>query len=258
LRKVLLAGFILLGLAGVGVGAMENNKTGTTQEQIPQSVKDEMAKAFPTMQFGTINGEPKLSEETGLYEVIVGGDVYYFSPKGYMFVGRILTADGRDLTREKLMKVQAERVKTMPLSKALKIGNGPNTVIEFTDPDCPYCRRVNTYLSSRTDLTRYIFLFPLPMHPDAPRKVAYILSAKDQAAALREAFSGKLDKLDKKTPSIPLSTEAFKQVEELVIIARTVGVRGTPNLWVNGTFVGGADIAQITSLLSGGKEVAKK
>jgi len=255
LKKVLLAGFILLGLAGVGVGAMENNNAGTTQEQIPQKVKDEMAKAFPTLQFGTINGNPKLSEETGLYEVIVGGEVFYFSPKGYMFVGRILTADGRDLTREKLVKVQAERVKTMPLSKALKIGNGPNTVIEFTDPDCPYCRKVNTYLSSRNDLTRYIFLFPLPMHPDAPRKVAYILSAKDQAAALREAFSGKLDQ---KTPSIPLSTEAFKQVEELVTIARTVGVRGTPNLWVNGTFVGGADIAQITSLLSGGKEDAKK
>jgi len=253
LRKVLLAGFILLGLTGVGVGAMENNNAGT--EQIPQRVKDEMAKAFPNLQFGTINGNPKLSEETGLYEVIVGGEVYYFSPKGYMFVGRILTADGRDLTREKLMKVQAERVNTMPLSKALKIGNGPNTVIEFTDPDCPFCRRVNKYLSSRTDLTRYIFLFPLPMHPDAPRKVAYILSAKDQAGALQEVFSGQLDK---KSSAGPQSPESMKQVEELVTIARSVGVRGTPNLWVNGTFVGGADIAQIALLLSGGKEVVKK
>lgn len=253
MKKVLLAGFILLGLAGVGVGAMEDKNAGTAQ--IPQSVKDEMAKAFPNLQFGTINGEPKLSEETGLYEVMVGGEVFYFSPKGYIFVGKILTADGRDLTHEKLVKVQAERVKTMPLSKALKIGNGPNTVIEFTDPDCPFCRRVNTYLSSRNDLTRYIFLFPLPMHPDAPRKVAYILSAKDQAAALHEAFSGKLDK---KTPSIPQSPESMKQVEELVTIARTVGVRGTPNLWVNGTFIGGADITQIASLLAGGKEVAKK
>ncbi|MDD3295065.1 MAG: DsbC family protein [Geobacteraceae bacterium] len=254
MRKVLLAGYILLGLTGVGV-AMENNNAGTKQEKIPQRVKDEMAKAFPNLQFGAINGNPKLSEETGLYEVIVGGEIYYFSPKGYIFVGKILTADGRDLTREKLVKLQAERVKTMPLQKALKIGNGPNTVIEFTDPDCPFCRKVHKYLSSRSDLTRYIFLFPLPMHPDAPRKVAYILSAKDQASALKEVFSGQLDN---KTSAGPQSTETMKQVEELVTIARTLGVRGTPNLWVNGTFVGGADIAQIASLLSGGKEVVKK
>jgi len=136
----------------------------------------------------------------------------------------------------------------------LKIGNGPNTVIEFTDPDCTYCRRVDKYLNSRSDVTRYVFLFPLPMHPNASKKAAYILSAQDNAAAFREVFSGQLDNASF-LPSNPVSK---KQVDDLLVIARTVGVRGTPNLWVNGTFVGGADIAQIESLLKDGKEVTKK
>ena len=32
---------------------------------------------------------------------------------------------------------------TLNLDKALKIGTGKTTIIEFTDPDCPYCRQLH-------------------------------------------------------------------------------------------------------------------
>jgi thiol:disulfide interchange protein DsbC len=34
---------------------------------------------------------------------------------------------------------------TLDLDKALRIGTGKTTVIEFTDPDCPYCRKAYQY-----------------------------------------------------------------------------------------------------------------
>jgi len=47
----------------------------------------------------------------------------------------------------------------LDLSKALVIGNGPKTVIEFTDPDCPFCRKAASYFANRTDVTKYVFLY---------------------------------------------------------------------------------------------------
>ena len=65
---------------------------------------------------------------------------------------------------------------TLDLTKAVKIGNGKTMVIEFTDPDCPFCRKAEAYLQKRTDLTRYIFFIPLKSHPASKGKVQYILS----------------------------------------------------------------------------------
>ncbi|MRR55429.1 MAG: DsbC family protein [Deltaproteobacteria bacterium] len=248
MNKVISAvtGCILLGLTSYGMGAMPK----TNEDK----AKDELIKAFPNLAIGSISEDPQFTALTGLYEVVVGDQVYYFSEKGYLFVGKIYTKDGRNLTEEKLTKVLSEKLKRLPLTKAIKIGNGPNTIVEFTDPDCPYCRVVNKYLSKRKDVTRYIFMFPLPMHKNAANKAAYILSAKNKEAAHLEVFSEQSAKMSFLSPT----PEGAKLVEESLAIARTVGIRATPTLWVNGNFVGSADLDRIAALLKDGKEVAKK
>ena len=37
------------------------------------------------------------------------------------------------------------------VSKAITIGSGPKTVVEFTDPDCPFCRKASKYFEGRRD-----------------------------------------------------------------------------------------------------------
>ena len=139
----------------------------------------------------------------------------------------------------------ANAVDTVDLDKALKVGSGSITVIEFTDPDCPYCRRAEEFFGKRTDVTRYIFLVPLPMHPDAPAKAQHILSAADGARAYTEVMGGSLDR--KKPEGI---TEQGKQrLAEHEKIARGAGVGGMPTFIISGLVIEGLDLNKIKKVL---------
>lgn len=213
-----------------------------------QTETDILKKSFPNLRVDSVTESPV----KGLYEIVAGEQVLYFSPDGYLMFGEIWSKDGKNLTAEMRDKVLAEKVKSIPLDKAFKIGNGPRQVIEFTDPDCPYCRKVDGLLSKRTDITRYVFFFPLrQIHPDAEKKVLYILSQKDGEKAFREVVSGALD-----GKPLPETAQKNAMLEEMEKVAKSVGVRGTPALWIDGTAVNGADIPRITALLDG-KEVKR-
>ena len=205
-----------------------------------------LKKNFPNLRVDSVKESPI----KGLYEIVAGNQVFYFSPDGYLMFGELWSKDGKNLTAEMREKVLSEKVKSIPLDKALKIGSGPRQVIEFTDPDCPYCRKVDEFLAKRTDVTRYVFFFPLrQIHPDAEKKARYILSQKDREKAFREVVSGALD-----GKPAPESVHQDAMLEEMEQVAKSVGVRGTPALWIDGIAVNGADIPRITALLDG-KEV---
>jgi thiol:disulfide interchange protein DsbC len=161
------------------------------------------------------------------------------------------TSAGQNITGEKKRDLKAkfqakalEKIKDLPLEKAVKVGNGPKKVIEFTDPDCPYCRKASEALKSRTDITRYVFLTPLA-HPNAITKVHYILSSKDQEKAYHDMMEGK--------PVPASSTEYSKavkdQAEEFMSLAKSLAIDGTPTFFINGQQVVGADMDRINTLL---------
>jgi thiol:disulfide interchange protein DsbC len=119
-------------------------------------------------------------------------------------------------------------------ANSIVIGSGPNYVVEFMDPDCPYSRKAFNYLDNRNDLTRYVFL-SCKVHPDACPTVSYILTASDRTEAYQRAMSGKLDGL---IMSIP-SSEGNSLREEHQKIADKNKVKGYPTLIVNGTRIPG-------------------
>ncbi|MFZ4857739.1 MAG: DsbC family protein [Desulfuromonadaceae bacterium] len=211
--------------------------------------KDNLMKSFPNL---TLDGFRE-SPLKGLYEITAGEQVFYFSPEGYLFFGEIWTRDGKNLTAEMREKVAADRIKDLPLDKAIKIGTGPKKIIEFTDPDCPYCRKVDSFLAKRTDVTRYVYFVPLrKIHPDAEKKARYILSHTDRQKAFHEVFGGEFD-----GKPIPVAEGVQQsQLEEMEKIASGIGVRGTPALWIDGAHVNGADLKRISGLLDKGKGVS--
>ena len=240
-KQITVAGLILLIVAAAGF-SMANDEVRTEKENL--------MKSFPNLRVDGFRESPL----KGLFEITAGEQIFYFSPEGYLFFGEIWTKDGKNLTAEMREKVVSDRLKNLPLDKALKIGSGPKKVIEFTDPDCPFCRKVDNFLSKRTDVTRYVYFVPLrKIHPDAEKKVRYILSQADRDKAFHEVFEGVLDG---KPISIADGTQQ-KQLEEMEKIAAGLGVRGTPALWIEGAHVNGADIQRITGLLDKGKEVIK-
>jgi thiol:disulfide interchange protein DsbC len=133
----------------------------------------------------------------------------------------------------------------LDLDKAVKIGSGKTMVIEFTDPDCPFCRKGSEFFRNRQDVTRYIFFFPLPMHPQAKDKARYILSARDKAKAYEEVMAGGLDgkKLDAITP------EGIKLQEEHAVLAKEATANGTPTYIISGRIVIGFDQKKLEAIL---------
>lgn len=199
-----------------------------------------MKKAFPQVPVDEVTPSPI----KGLYEVVSGNRVLYFSPeKNLLLVGEVYNPEGKSLTKERIGKVMAKKVKDLPLDKAVKIGKGEKVVIEVTDPDCPFCRKASHFFASRNDVTRYVFFLPLDMHPEAPNKVRFILSAADPAKAYEEVMNGKYDT----TPLPPFKDNGM--LETHLKVVENLGVTGTPNFWVKDTYVSGADIATLTKLL---------
>lgn len=210
------------------------------------AVESSLGMNFPKVQAQRIAPTPI----DGLFEVLMpNGEIIYFSPKsGNLIFGEIWTNDARNLTKESKAELMTAKVDMFPLDKAIKIGKGPNIVIEVVDPDCPFCREGSAFFSGRTDVTRYIFLLPLErIHPNVTEKARYILSSEDPILAYEEAMGGRFD-----TEPVP----AFKDnglLDEHLAVAKNVGLNGTPKFWINGKFVSGNNLQAIEKLLAEGK-----
>lgn len=204
-----------------------------------------LRKAFPNVTIDSV----EQTDIQGMYEVVSGQDVFYYYPeKDYLFFGNIFTLKGKNLTAEKKGHLAAKLIKNLPLDKAVKIGSGKTVIVEFTDPECPYCKKAHEFLKNRTDVTRYLFFSPFA-HPAAINKIYYILNAKDKEKAYREMFDGG----NPVPPSAGYSEAVKKLAQEQMDLARSVGVSGTPTFFINGQEVVGADIQRIEMLLKGSK-----
>lgn len=129
--------------------------------------------------------------------------------------------------------------------KAITIGNGPKTVVEFTDPDCPYCRKASKYFERRSDVTRHVFFYPLPSHQRSKEKARYVLSQRNKANAYHMIMSGSLDKKTglKATPA------GIRLQEEQLEIARRNKIDATPTFVINGRIIEGFDPVKIEDAL---------
>ncbi len=131
------------------------------------------------------------------------------------------------------------------LSKSITIGNGPKMVIEFTDPECPYCRKASKFFEGRSDVTRHIFFYPLPYHPRAKEKAQYVLSQQDKAKAYHMIMSGSLDR----RPRLEATPKGIRLQEEQLDIAKKEGVDSTPTFQINGRIIEGFDQRKIEEAL---------
>jgi thiol:disulfide interchange protein DsbC len=250
-------GFVLVGSVSASETASKTtgktttkavNKTGRQpvqkQAAAGEKIEETFKKAFPRVPFDSI----KPTEIKGVYEVSKGSEVIYFiADPGYLFIGDIVSKEGKSLTEERKGALAAEKAKDIPLDKAIKMGSGKNTIVEFTDPDCPYCRKASEFLEPKKDVTRYVFFLPLPMHPDAENKVKYIFCAEDKTKAYEDAMKGKLDDQKYEKCDKPEAIALLNLHKEL---AGKMGVNGTPFFIINGKkAVTGANTSEIEAAL---------
>lgn len=224
----------------------------------PASTVEDAGKAFTAAYPNTPVDRIKAADRDGRYVIHAGQNIFYFEPPNTIILGQIVQNGVNITTREhEEMVKEADKaipaiLKDLPLDKAVKIGRGRKTVIEVSDPDCPYCRKAHEWFdagAAAKDVTRYVFFMPLPFHQDAPAKAKLILCSKDRAKAYQEVYGGKHDADFKTLPAGCDEKAAEALLQEHIAIAKKLGVQGTPNFFINGTRVNGADMAQVDSLL---------
>lgn len=195
---------------------------------------------FPNMRIDSVQSAPV----DGLLEVVSGDRIIYYAPTSkHVLIGDIFSRDKKNLSKIRMTEIMAARIDKLSLDQGLKIGDGPNQVIEITDPDCAYCRKGSQFFSNRNDVTRYVFLLPLAMHPQSMAKSEYILSAENPQAAYEDVFSGKFDR----KPLPPYKESGWLERQKKAI--EPLGVNSTPSYWVNGNYISGSNLQIISELL---------
>lgn len=202
---------------------------------------------FPGETIDSVSRTPYL----GLYEVVVQGKIFYTDASAnYLFVGSVVdTRTRRDLTAESLRKIRAAKFDALPFHLAIKSvkGNGKRKVAIFSDPDCPFCQRLERELVNVTDVTIFTFLFPIEgLHPDAKRKSRLVWCARDRAKAWDDLMLRGV---------VPNNGGACETpLDQTVALGQKLGVRGTPTLFFSdGNIAPGAVPApQLEGMLSAG------
>lgn len=186
----------------------------------------------------------------GLYEVNMDGQLFYTDEKVSFFVaGNIIDArTDRNVTQERMRELMRVKFDSLPLEAALKQvkGNGKRRVAVFSDPDCPYCKKLEGELAKVTDVTIYTFMYPIPsLHPQAADKAKAVWCAADRNKAWDEL-------MQKGTvpPAGNCDTAPLAKVAEL---GARLKVSGTPTLiFADGLRVPGmVPAAELEKLLNG-------
>jgi thiol:disulfide interchange protein DsbC len=189
----------------------------------------------------------------GLYELIVNGEIVY-SDEGFDYIiyeGNIIDVkNDRNFTEERKRKLAMIPFEDLPLELAFKRvkGKGERKMAIFTDPDCPFCKRIEGDLAKVDNVTIYTFLFPIDsLHPAAAEKAKRIWCSPDRNKAWDDYMTKGV------APTAAPSCE--NPVDKLVQFGTQHGINATPTLvFANGERVPGAiSSGQIEKLLSAPK-----
>ncbi|MBC8008232.1 MAG: DsbC family protein [Prolixibacteraceae bacterium] len=194
------------------------------------SIRAEFLKKYPQAKVESISKTPYL----GLYEMLVDGEVVYTDPDfNYLIVGNIIeTKTNTNLTDARQREIEDKKLKSLafpfeqlPFDLAIKKvkGDGSRKVAVFSDPDCPYCKKLERDLDKVTDVTIYLFLYPIEqLHPKAPEISRAIWCAPDRVKAWDEYMLKGV---------VPKSAKCDNPVDKIVAYGQSKKINGTPTIF---------------------------
>lgn len=186
-----------------------------------EDIKKNIESRFPGAKVESVASSPV----SGIFEVVVdGGQVIYADEKAdYVFTGDLLdTSSRRNLTKEKMDKLSEVKFDSLPLDQAIRIvrGDGSRKMAVFSDPDCPYCKKLEHELGKLDNVSIHVFAYPLPMHADAARKSRLVWCSEDRAKAWLDLM------LQGKVPTG--KDDCANPIEANLELGRKLNVQGTP------------------------------
>ena len=265
MKKLLITSFVSLAMnfSITDVLAQSQNEPyAQTFAQTQLSNKDQ--KVLTVLQKAYPQNRIRLARETpvaGFYEVILGEGVSYVFInedtlknldqitktnrdahfRHWIFGGVFYDMQKKtDLTAPMKTLAQMADVTKFPLQNAITRENGEvqHTLYVFTDPRCPFCKKLEAELVKIKNVRIHTFLTPLTsLHPDAKEVSARILCSESPAKTF-EDFMLRDVELKTEAKCATSLTENEKLMGEL-------GIKGTPTLFFeNGERVTGAMTAE--------------
>ena len=209
-----LAALVLLAHAGAHAASAESDTLLATLKQ-----------KYPETTFTSVVPAPV----RGLYEVVIGRRIVYTDASGryFMYGSLVDMKNNQDLTAARVADISRVDVSKLPLHDALMRinGKGRRTMYLFSDPDCPYCGRLEPELDKLDDVTIYVFPFPLEsLHSDAARKAQAIWCEANEKKRLELWHRVVLKAQDVVTAECP------NPLKRNLALGEALGVLGTPTL----------------------------
>lgn len=201
------------------------------------SIKKAFQEKFPKANVASVT---KMSQ-FGLYEIVVSSSepiiIYTDEKFSFMMQGSLIeTQKLVDLTEQRKNKLMAIDFDSLPLDRAIKKvkGNGSRKVAVFSDPDCPFCKRVEQEFEKMNDVTVYVLLYPIEaLHPNAPARSKEIWCSADR----QKAWDDYMLRGTKPTAK----SDCENPVDAIVEFGKQKGINATPTLiFEDGSRVPGA------------------
>lgn len=176
---------------------------------------------------------PKVTSVTktpygGLWEVFTQDNTLYYTDEAVSFIvfGNIIdTKTSQNVTQLRLRKLTGINLNDLPLDMAIKKvkGKGERVLMVFSDPSCPFCRRLEQDIAKMDNLTVYVFLYPIEnKFPGTTNLAKSVWCSYDRAKAW--------DDLMLKGVRPTAAPKCRTPVEALDKIGAKLGVGGTPTL----------------------------
>lgn len=185
------------------------------------TIKMAMEKKFPYSKVVSVSKTPY----SGLYEVVFDDHLFYTDEKmDYLFSGNVIDMHTlKNLTETREKQLYAIKFDTLPLELAIKRvkGNGMGTLAVFTDPNCRYCKQLEKEMVNLTDVTVYIFLFPIL--PGSEEKAKAIWCSSDRLGAWEDHMLRGVNPDSKKA----CDTTALNKI---TMLAKQMRISVTPTL----------------------------
>lgn len=207
------------------------------------------------------------SEIPGLAEV----SIVITTPQGANANRLLVSSDGKHAISGDLLPFGAhpyrdarEKLEKGVNGPAKGPANAPVTLVEFSDMQCPHCQKaaptIDSLLAQEPDV-RFVFQnFPLPMHNWAEKAAGYVdcvgrasndavwkfvqktfedqaniteANADEKLKAIATASGANADEI----AACAVKPETRSRIEASLALGKSVGVTGTPTLFINGRSV---------------------
>ena len=217
---------------------------GMVHAQSEQQIRSDLQKKIGS---NTKIKSVSLSPIPGIYEVLVGNEVFYTDANSkYLIQGEIIEiATGKNITEQKQADLNRIKWSELNPANALKVvrGNGSRQLAVFSDPNCGYCKRLDKSLQQLDNVTIYTYLIPI-LSPDSAQKSKQIwCSADSQKTYIDWMINGV-------TPSG--KSDCATPLDKNMAFAKTYGITGTPTIFFTdgSRFPGAVQISDIEKKFS--------